>query len=182
MKTKNLKFGTLISLLIFFSVGFYSCKDDPDEDTSGISTQDRDFATKASAANISEIQFGQLAGQKATNDSVSLFARRMIEDHTKAQRSLDSIGKSMNVTLSDSLDRPHRLLYTDLSRLSGAAFDSAYIHNQVIDHQNTRDLLQKEIDNGNDTRLKDYARKQLPVVVMHHEEALRLRTSLSGKP
>lgn len=182
METKKLKFSTLLALLIMISFGFYSCKDDADDadiDTNTASQQDRDFATKASAANQAEIQFGELAVDRATNDSVVAFAERMIEDHTRAQRQLDSIADNSNLTIPDSMDTAHRTLFTALSRLNGFSFDSAYIHNQVIDHQNTRDLLSKQVDDGNLDRLVDYARKQLPIVTRHHEAALGLRDTLA---
>lgn len=182
METKKLKFSTLFALLIVISIGFYSCKDDEDDDaTNGVSQQDTDFATRAAASNFSEIEFGRLAVQRATDDSVSMFAQKMIDDHTRAQDQLDSIANSLNLALPDSMDRAHRTLFTDLQRLDGFSFDSAYMHNQVIDHQNTRDLLQKQMDDGDDDRLKNYASRQLPIVVMHHEEAIDLRDGLTDE-
>lgn len=180
MKTKNLKFSTLFALLILFSVGFYSCKDDEDDEdlnNNGVSQQDRDFAARASAANIAEIEFGELAVDRALNDSVIAFAERMIEEHTGAQEQLDSLASWVNITVPDSMDAAHRTLFTDLSRLNGSAFDSAYIHNQVIDHQNTRDLLQKQIDDGENDSLVNYASRLLPIVISHHQDALYLRDS-----
>lgn len=181
MKTQQLKFSMLLILLALFGIGFYSCKDDPDEDdTSTVSQQERDFATKASNSNMAEIQFGQLAVQRAENDSIIAFAQQMVGDHTTAQSQLDSIARNLNVALPDSMDSAHNKLYSFLSTLSSFSFDSAYIHNQVIDHQNARDLLQKQLDEGKDSMLVGYARKQLPIIIMHHERALELRDQING--
>lgn len=180
MKTTHLKFSMLFALLMFFSIGFYSCQDDPDEDDNSTgSQQDRDFATKSSNSNMAEIEFGRLAVQRGENDSIILFAEEMIDDHRAAQTHLDSAARRMNLALPDSMDAAHRTFYSFLSRLNDFEFDSAYIHNQVIDHQITRDLLQKQIDEGDDSSLVNYARRQLPIVIRHHENAIKLRTSVN---
>lgn len=166
-------------MLAVFSISFYACKDDEDDDnTDNVTQQDRNFARDAADGNLAEIEFGRVAIQRATNDSVIAFAQDMITDHTAAQRMLDSISNVLNVTLPDSMNVTHRRLLDSLSTMNGVQFDSVYIHNQVLDHQATRTLLQSQISNGNNRRLVDYASKNLPIVNGHLQRVQNLQDSL----
>lgn len=182
MRKLKKKSVLLLPMLVLFGLGFNACKDnEDDQNTTTLTQQDKTFVIGAASSNISEVQFGRLALQKATNDSVKLFAQNMVTEHTRAQAQLDSLAKIMGISVPDSMDAAHKSLYTRLSGLSGAAFDSVYIDNQVIDHTATRTLFQDQISNGKDTRLKSYATKVLPAVTSHLEQATRLRTRLTQK-
>lgn len=181
MRKVKQKSAVLLTVMLLFGIGFIGCKDEND-DTPVLSQQDQTFTKNLAAANVAEIQLGQLALQRAANDSIKAFAQMMITDHNKALKQLDSISKGLNVVLSDSLDSSHKALYNRLSGLSNAAtFDSLYISNQVLDHQNTLNLLQNEVNytSGNQ-RLVDYARKQVPIVTRHLSEATRLRNKINS--
>jgi putative membrane protein len=182
MRRLKIKPVLLLSGLILYSIGFNACKDNSDDanNTNTLTQQDKGFATSAAASNLAEIQFGRLASQKASLDSVKIFAQTMVTEHTLAQSSLDSISKSLNLTMSDSMDVAHRTLFTRLQALTGAGFDSVYIHNQVLDHEASRTLMQNQISNGKDTRLVNYAKKNLPVVNRHLAEATRIRAHFNN--
>lgn len=165
-------------MLMLFGIGFMGCKD-VNNDTPVVSQPDQTFIKNVSASNNAEIQFGTLALQNSSSDSVKVFAQKMVKDHTTAKNSLDSIVKSLNLVKSDSLDTAHKTLYTKLMGLNKVAFDSVYINNQVKDHQAARSLLQNEISSAGNSRLVSYAKKQLPIVNMHLEEATRLKNKLN---
>lgn len=182
MKKSKTKSVLLITLLLLLSIGFYSCKDDEDdteEIVPGTSEQDEDFAISASYVNIAEIRLSQMAVQKSTNDSINSYAREMITDHTTAQNELRTISNDLNIVLNDSLDQAHSTLYNQLSALKGFAFDSAYIANQVTDHQSTKTLLETMISNRGDSSLVSYANKRLPIVNRHLQKAIDTRTRLN---
>lgn len=176
MKQKS---AILFTLLALFSIGFLGCKD-TEENTPVVSQQDQTFIKNVSASNAAEIQYGRLALQNSTNDSVKVFAQKMITDHTAAKNSLDSIVKSLNLVKNDSLDAAHKDLYTRLMGLNSTGFDSVYINNQVKDHQTTLSLLQSEMTSTGNSRVVSYARKQVPVVTMHLEHARRLKNNLAN--
>ena len=66
---------------------------------------------------------------------------------------------------------------TDLK--SGTSFDADYIEGQVKAHQDTLDLLQKEIDSGQDPDAKAFAKEILPKVKMHLEHAHKLAATVN---
>lgn len=180
MRKVKQKSAVLLTVMLLMGIGFIGCKDTNDE-TPVLSQQDQTFAKNAAAANVAEIRLGELALQKAKKDSIQTFAQMMIRDHTKALNSLDSIMKGLNYTVADSLDASHKALYSRLSGLADSvAFDSVYINNQVLDHQATLTLLQNQVSNNTNgnQKLIDYARKQVPIVTRHLEEATRLKNSL----
>ena len=180
MKILRTKFVLSVSVLVLSFAAFIACSKDSNNNnnTSGLSTQDQTFVTNASASNAAEIQFGQLAEQKAVSDSVKTFARMMVTDHTTAQKSLDSIAKSLNVVRSDSMDAAHKTLYAALSKLNTASFDTAYIRSQVQDHKTAQNLLQTEAGSGQNNLLVKYANKNLPIIKKHLDYATRIQNYL----
>ena len=49
---------------------------------------DQEFLAKALEGNILEVQLGEKARDKTSNDRVKKFAQRMIDDHSKARQEL----------------------------------------------------------------------------------------------
>src|SRR5206468_3368718 len=88
-------------------------------------------------------------------------------DHTAAQASLKNIAAKYGLTAPDSVDAAHAAEAAQLALLTGRAFDSAYIHGQVTDHQATIQLFQTETNSGNNTDLKTFADTTLPKLQMH---------------
>jgi putative membrane protein len=82
---------------------------------------------------MAEVAHSRLALQRATSDDVKRFARRMIDDRTKANQELARLATSKGVPLSQgTADRPqlrgkHHEMYERLSRLSGAEFDREFM-------------------------------------------------------
>jgi putative membrane protein len=142
---------------------------------------DRLFVHEATIGGMAEVELGKLAEQKGHNDAVKDFARRMVEDHTKANDRLMSLAKQDGVVLPDVLDREHRTMRTELEKSSGAEFDRAYIQGQVQDHQKAAQLLEWEIGSGQDTQLKSFAAETLPVVLQHLQMARNLQAQMTGK-
>jgi putative membrane protein len=63
--------------------------------------------------------------------------------------------------------------------MDGFPFDTAYMNSQIKDHQKAIALFETEISNGKDQELKDYARKYLPYIQMHHHTADSIRKTLN---
>lgn len=125
------------------------------------------FAQAATGSNLFEIQSSQLALQNASAASVKTFAQQMITDHTAAQNQLMGIAKTQNILLPTTLTPDKQLKLRNLAALSGAAFDSAYLTEQVLAHQLTLSVLQNELSAGANADLKGYASAQVPVVTGH---------------
>ncbi len=144
---------------------FFACK--KNDNNNAVNANDKMFVTTAALGNHAEISAAQLALIKTSDPMVQAFAQKMITDHTKSQDSLQLIAGQLGLYAPDSLDAAHVQIAAMLSAMSGRAFDSAYVHGQVTDHQATVSLLQNENTNGSNTKVKSYVTNYLPPVQMH---------------
>lgn len=77
-------------------------------DRSSLSQVDREFMVKAAQGGMAEVQFGQIALQRASSDTVKQYAQRMIEEHTKANNELMALAKAKGVTLPTTIGEKMR--------------------------------------------------------------------------
>ena len=68
---------------------------------------------------------------------------------------------------------------TKLERLDGAAFDRAYVDDQIRDHEKTIALFEREAKSGKDAELKAFAEKTLPTLKEHLSMVRDLKTKLA---
>jgi putative membrane protein len=171
----------LISFMALSAIVMIGCnKSNKDTTSTPLSSSDSLFAIKASQANIAEIDAGKVSLTNAGRDSVKMFGQMMIDDHSKAKASLDSIGGLLGFNMPKSADSAHIALTMKLMTLQGHAFDTTYMNAQVADHQTVLALLQSEMNNTSaNSKLRNYATKNYPVVQMHLMMADSLQQSLS---
>jgi len=108
------------------------------EQSTGISSDDmRDkmFLHKAAEGGMAEVQFGQLAVQKAASDDVKQFGQKMIDDHTQLNDKMMPINQQMGIAPPKHLNKEDQATYDKLSVLSGDEFDKAYLADMVQDHR-----------------------------------------------
>ncbi len=143
-----------------------------------ISPMDRMFATKAAQGGIAEVKTSQLALQKSHNKHVRMVAQRMVKEHTAANEELKTVAENKKMTLPADTDPKHKAAYAKLSRLSGAAFDKAYMAGQEKDHAATVKLFEKEIASGQDKDISGFASKNLPTIEDHTQMIFQVGSSL----
>lgn len=93
------------------------------------------FVLKAGEGGMAEVKLGQLAKDRGSNKEVKDSGDRMVKDHGKANDELKDVASKKGVILRDSNNASNKALYDRLSRLSGDAFDKAYMRTMVQDHQ-----------------------------------------------
>ena len=128
---------------------------------------DHHFAMEAAEGGMAEVELGQLAADKASNGKVKEFGQRMVNDHGKAGDELKSIASSKNITLPAEINTKHKATKDRLSKLSGAAFDRAYMAEMVKDHQMDSAAFHKEASTGKDAEIKAFASKTSAMVDEH---------------
>lgn len=132
-----------------------------------LSSSDQIFAKKAAQGGMAEVQLGQLAVSKASNQKVKDFGQRMVDDHTKANDKLKSIAGNDSINLPQNLSPKDQALMNRLSNLSGSAFDKAYMSAMVKDHETDISLFQHEANGGTAGDLKSFASETLPTLQEH---------------
>ena len=146
-------------------------KDDNNNSTDNLNQQDRTFISQTSLSNTAEVNAGGLADTTANDPMVKTYGQQMVSDHTTAQTELKTLGTNVGVSTPDSVDAQHAALMHTLMTLSGRAFDSVYIMNQIADHQTVIDRFEEEVNSGNKTEVINYASKYLPTLQMHLQMA-----------
>ena len=141
--------------------------------------KDQDFVTKAAQGGIAEVAAGKVASKRASNDDVKMFAKMMVDDHTKANKELMKLaGKKYDVP--KKTDEEHEKELATLKKLTGVVFDRTYMAGQVKDHKEAVELFAKEAKDGSDPELKKWAEKTLPALRKHLKKAQEVHGKLKG--
>jgi len=134
------------------------------------SNPDRQFVMEAAQGGMAEVELGQLATQKASSDAVKQFGQRMVTDHGKANDELKTLAQSKSITLPTDIGK-HKATKDKLEKLSGAAFDRAYMQEMLNDHRKDVSDFRKESQSGKDPDVKAWAAKTLPTLEEHLQMA-----------
>ena len=143
-----------------------------------LASGDRTFVQKAAIGGLAEVQMGNLAQQKAASDQVRQFGMRMVKDHTKANDELKQVASSKGVDVPTALDKKHQKTLDNLSKMTGADFDKAYMANMVDDHKEDVSDFKKEASGGKDADVKGFAAKTLPTLQEHLQMAQTTRDAV----
>ncbi|HEX4782638.1 MAG TPA: DUF4142 domain-containing protein [Usitatibacter sp.] len=128
---------------------------------------DAKFIQKAAEGGMAEVELGKLAEQKAMREEVKEFARRMVEDHSKANDELAKLAGANGVTLPAELDSSTRKEMDKLQGLVGGDFDRAYMKHMVKDHKKDVHEFRHEAKSKRANDAQAFAQKTLPTLEEH---------------
>lgn len=145
---------------------------------------DPQIAHIAYTAGDIDVKAGQLALEKSHNKAVRAFASDMVRDHKAVNDKALALVKKLNVTpedngtskaLSDQAAQKH----DELSKLSGAAFDKAYVENEVAFHKTVDGALETTlIPSSSNSELKGLLQTGLKIFQGHLAHAEHLASTL----
>ena len=150
----------------------------------GAGPTDPQIAAIVVTANQVDIDAGKLARSKAKNQEVKAFASQMVTDHSGVNKSATALVTRLKVTPEDnetsrSLKSGGEANIRHLKTLEGAAFDRAYIDNEVTYHQNVLDALdQTLIPSAKNAELKALLVKVRPAFEAHLAHAKQIQSTL----
>jgi putative membrane protein len=133
---------------------------------------DQAFVTKIAGVRMGEVELGTLALDKFSSRDVKGFAERMIAEHRKSGEELKAIATRKNLEWPAGPSADAKALKDRLSKLSGAAFDRAYIDAMVTGHREVLEVMKTEAQSGADAELKGFASKAASTVQAHLTHAL----------
>ncbi len=116
---------------------------------------------------MAEVDLGQLASSKASDDKVKSFAQRMVTDHGKANDELTSLAASKQIAVPSALDSKHQATHVRLDKLSGSAFDRAYVSDMLDDHKKDVAEFMHQSKSAADPDVKAWVTKTLPTLQEH---------------
>jgi putative membrane protein len=135
-------------------------------------------------ANQVDIDAGKVAESMGTNPEVKAYGKQMVAAHTGVNEQAVALAKKLKVTPEDnptsaSLKTGGEKNVANLKTLKGAAFDKAYIDNEVGYHQAVLDAVDKTLIPGaKNEELKALLVKVRPAFVAHLEHAKKIQSTL----
>ena len=142
-----------------------------------VKPNDAQIAHIAYTAGDIDIKAAQLALQKSTNKDVRAFAENMVRDHKAVNDQALALVKKLDVTPQDNptsqgLVRQAGAKRAELTKLSGPAFDKAYVDNEVAYHQTVNDALRNTlIPSASNAELKTLLQTGLKIFEGHQQHA-----------
>ena len=143
----------------------------------GAKPTDPQIAHIAYTAGQIEIEAAQLALKVSKNADVGAFAEGMVKDHTTVNKLALDLVKKLNVTPEDNdtskaLSKGAAAKRAELSKLSGAAFDKAYMENEVAYHKTVNGALETTlIPSSTNGELKALLQQGLKIFKGHQQHA-----------
>jgi putative membrane protein len=145
---------------------------------------DAEIAHIAYTAGQIDIEAGKQALQKSKNKTVRDFAEEMVRDHAAVNDQALALVKKLGVTpkqnaTSDALSRDAAAKLKEHATLNGAAFDKAYMMNEVAYHRTVNDVLRATlIPSAKNAELKAFLETGLKLFQEHQQHAEHLTQTL----
>jgi putative membrane protein len=134
---------------------------------SSLSHDDRDFANKAGASGIANVEMGRVAQQVTKNAEVKKFADRIVADHGRANDELKALAAAKGITLPASPSRVTHMKMEKMAKETGAKFDQEYLEHMIEDHKKDIKEFEKQAKTGKDPDLTKWAADKLPTLQGH---------------
>src|SRR5262249_40466047 len=98
----------------------------------------------------------------------------------KAGDDLKTIAQKSNITWPTEMDAKHKATHDRLMKLSGDAFDRAYMQDMVAGHRAAVSAFKSEAKGGEDPEGKAWASKTLPTIEDHVKQAQDISRGVVG--
>ena len=136
--------------------------------------EDREFIKDVYADHKFEIRLGRLAQERARDESVKKFGRRMADDHTRLQQYWVAMISNQGMDYESGMGRPHREKIYQLERLSGRQFDRAYMTVVAQNHREYLDRFRKEANRANSAAVRGRVTRAIPMLEQHFQQAKQI--------
>jgi putative membrane protein len=124
-----------------------------------LSQKDSEFIKMAATGGMKEVHMGQMAEKQGQSQEVKELGRRLVQDHTNANKMLMGIAQTKGVSV------PKEKM--DHGNMSGANFDKEFLTMMLADHQKDIAAFEAEAKSGDDADVKGFAKQTLPTLKEH---------------
>ncbi len=175
IRTVLIGLATATAVVIMSTAGTHAAKPDVTPTTQA-------FLKKAAEEQQAQIALGQLAAKQAKNTRVKNFGDEMVLVHRSVSFQLGELATPRGVQLPLEPDDEHKRVQKELSKLSGHAFDRAYMQQILGDHQHDVNEFEEGMQQVDDADVLRWAHKTLPMLRAHVEDARWILQSLQTSP
>jgi putative membrane protein len=141
------------------------------------SSADIMFVRNAADGGMTEVELGKVAEKNGQRNDVKSFGRDMVKDHSNANDNLKAVASKINATVPDKLSAKHQTKIDKMSKMSGDAFDKAYIKDMVEDHEKDIAEFEKARGEVSSEELKKFIDNTVPVMKHHLEMAKKMQAA-----
>jgi putative membrane protein len=147
---------------------------------------DPQIATVALTAHEIDIERGKLAQSKTNKDEVKQFADAMVNDHEAGKKEVLDLAAKLKVkpeesAVTKSLKQGAAKTKADLKKLSGPAFDKAYVDAEVAYHEAVIDAINKVlIPQAKNAEVKEALVNTVPTLEGHLQHAKNVQALLAN--
>jgi putative membrane protein len=159
----------ILAGLVFISFAAFAQEMDNRDAERRADIDKNDFAVKAASGGMMEVELGRLAQEKGESQEVKNLGEIMVRDHSLANDELKNIAQMNNIQLPEDMLRKHKEHYDELSELSGAEFDKAYLELMVKDHYEDVRMFREASEFYGNKDVRDWAGKILRTLREHEE-------------
>lgn len=138
----------------------------------GLHPEDRTFLLYAMDVDLTQVQLSGLAAEKAEDEQVRRFARRMVDYHGRSYDRLARTARENGIEPLQEVGLIAQAMQDVLQQLSGPMFDWQYINAQVIYHYAAFYRYERENIHGRGKDLRSTAGQAFRDVQEHHDDAL----------
>lgn len=129
--------------------------------------KDKIFLRKASEGGMAQVEFGQLALQKASSADVKKLGQKMIDDHTSLNSQMTPLVQEVGLKAPTRLSRMDQAEYEKLNGLSGGEFDKEYLTLLTQEHRKDLRAFKQEEESTTDPALKDVVEEGEKMIAGH---------------
>jgi putative membrane protein len=140
------------------------------------------FVIRAAVANMQEMELADLALSRSQDAELQAYARKMRDEHWRAQEKLRTVAGDMKLALPAMTDKKHQDAKGELKRASADEFDAGYVKAIVSGHDEAVALYDAAAASKTLPQpLQRYANEVLPIVKKHRDAAYTLQARLAAK-
>jgi putative membrane protein len=144
--------------------------------------EDAEFMRDVSADNTMMMQLGELAQNRARNEDVRNFARRVREDHSRLQEQWESMANKNGFPLKEGMGRRHREKVELLRDARGNNFDRTFMTLMVQQHSDEVSYWRKEGRASHSQPVRNLVDRGLPTLEQHFEQARQIARQIGVDP
>ena len=131
------------------------------------------FLRDAIQRNLADVQLGQLAQDKAQGADVKSYGEMLANDQSASNDQAVKVAAQIGITAPTAPSSSQKAAYDSMSKLSGMAFDRAFIKDMITDREMTIARFENEAKKKSDP-VADYANQTLPTLKQHLDAARKL--------
>jgi len=152
----------------------------PSTQATGQVAADSGFIREAASLNLLEVRLGMLAEQRSSNTAVKQFAKQVAFSHSTMEQEWTSLAAQNRLLTSVALNSIQQQSVDQLSKLSGADFDRAYMNAVVANHEQDAGTLQRISTNAQSAAVKQLAAKDLATTQEHLSQARQVASQVGA--